>query len=62
MTGIIIKAIVGLFIWLVLPELINKKMKSKKNTKSFISISCSLIGIVILVFTGIDFFKYLLSL
>jgi hypothetical protein len=62
MTGIIIKAIVGLFIWLVLPELINKKMKSKKNTKSFIRISCSLIGIVILVFTGIDFFKYLLSL
>ena len=52
MTTIIIKALLGLFIWLFLPDLLIKKTKSKKRQKQFINIACMLVGILILVFAG----------
>jgi predicted permease len=62
MTGIIIKAILGLFVWLVLPNLFFKKGKKKKKTyRKFILIACAIIGVLILVFAGIDLIHYLLQ-
>jgi predicted permease len=62
MTEIIIKAILGLFVWLVLPNLFFKKGKKKKNPyRKFTLIACTIIGILILVFAGIDLIHYLLS-
>ena len=50
MTGIIIKALIGLFIWLVLGQIICKQFKLKKNTKIFVNISCKIVGIAVVVF------------
>jgi len=62
MTGIIIKALLGLFIWLVLPGLIYKKRKYKKRTPQyFVNIACQIVGILIVVFAGIDLVKWLLN-
>jgi hypothetical protein len=61
MTGIILRAIIGLFIWLMLPQIIFKSGKFNKNTKTFVNITCRIIGIVIFVFSGIAFIKLLLN-
>lgn len=62
MTGIIIKVLFGLFIWMVLPSLIYKKRKYKKNMMQyFANIACKFIGIVAIVFAGIDFVKFILN-
>jgi hypothetical protein len=61
MTGIIIKAIVGLFIWLMLPQIISKRRKLKKNTKTFFKIVCFIVGIAVIAFAGIDLVKLLLN-
>lgn len=62
MTGIITKVLLGLFIWIVLPRLIYKKRKYKKNTQQyFANIACKIIGIAIIVFAGIDSVKFLLN-
>jgi len=61
MTGIIIKALIGLFIWLVLGQIICKQFKLKKNIKIFINISCKIVGIAVVVFSSIDLIKLLLN-
>ncbi len=62
MTGIIIKVLLGLFIWIMLPGLIYKKRKYKKNTPQyFVNIACKIIGISAIVFAGIDFVKFILN-
>ncbi|MDR0873399.1 MAG: hypothetical protein LBN27_08040 [Prevotellaceae bacterium] len=62
MTGIIIKVLLGLFVWLVLPRLIYKKRKYKKNTAQyFANIACKIVGIAMLVFAGIDLVRLLLN-
>jgi len=61
MTGVIFKVIIGLFIWLVLPQIICKQGKFKKNTKKFVHITCQIVGIAIIVLAGIDFVKTLLN-
>jgi len=62
MTPIIIKAILGLFIWMVLPNLIfQKKSKKKAPYKRFATIVCTGLGVLILVFAGIDLVKILLN-
>jgi uncharacterized membrane protein YczE len=59
MTGILIKVIIGLFIWLALPQLIIKK---KKNPyKKFINVSCVLIGIVLIIYGIFDILKTLID-
>jgi hypothetical protein len=60
MTTIIIKALLGLFIWLVLGEILCKQFKLKKNTKTFVNIACKIVGIAVVVFAGIDLVKFLL--
>jgi len=63
MTTIIIKAILGLFIWMVLPNLIfQKKSKKKAPYKRFTIIVCTGLGILILVFAGIDLIRMLLKI
>ena len=62
MTGIIIKALLGLFVWLVLPALIYKKRKYKKNTPQyFANIACKIVGILMIVLAGINMVKWLLD-
>ena len=62
MIPIIIKTIIGLFIWMVLPGLIYKKRKYKKNTPQFfVVIACKIVGIAVIVFAAIDLVRMLLS-
>lgn len=61
MTGIIIKAVIGLFVWLALPPMFLSKKKLKKYSR-FISVVCIGLGILILVFAGIDLIKFLLNI
>jgi hypothetical protein len=49
MTSSIVKIILGLFIWMVLPSMIIKGKKNKPMFK-FVSISCLLLGILIIVY------------
>jgi hypothetical protein len=60
-TGIIIKALLGLFIWLVLGQILCKQFKLKKNTKTFVNTACKIVGIAIVIFAGIDFVKLLMN-
>jgi ribosomal protein S19 len=55
MTIIIIKIILGLFVFLALPEIICKKWKISKDTKRFVNITCKIIGFAFFVYAGIDF-------
>jgi len=58
MISAIIKIIIGLFIWMVLPRLIYNKRKYQKNTPQFfVNISCKIVGIAIIVFALIEFIK-----
>jgi hypothetical protein len=61
MTGIIIKAILGLFIWLVLAQILNKQFKLKKNAKKFTNLACKIAGIAVVVFACIDFVKTIIE-
>ncbi|GHU59838.1 hypothetical protein FACS189411_17060 [Bacteroidia bacterium] len=62
MTGIIIKAILGLFVWMMLLNLIYKKRKYKKNTPQyFVNIACKIVGILMIVYACVDLIHYLLS-
>jgi hypothetical protein len=62
MTNIIIKILLGLFIWMVLPGLIYKKRKYKKNTLQYFAyIACKIVGIVILIHACIDAVRLLLN-
>lgn len=54
MISTIIKIILGLFVWLALPSMLTKNEKMKnKGMKKFISISCLIIGIAIIVYAVI---------
>jgi hypothetical protein len=57
MTGIIIKALLGLFVWMVLPMLIYKK----RTPQHFVNIACKIVGILMLGFAGVDLVKWLLN-
>jgi hypothetical protein len=58
----IIKILIGLFVWMLLPRLIYKKRKYKKNTPQyFVNIACKIVGIALIVFSIIDFVKMLFS-
>lgn len=62
MTGVIIKVLFGLFIWMVLPRLLYKKRKYKKNTSQYFAyVACKIIGIATIVFACMDFVKYILN-
>jgi uncharacterized membrane protein YhdT len=53
MTGSIIKVIIGLFIWMVLPSLLKKSTKNKSLFK-FIKLACLLLGILIIIYGIFD--------
>ena len=54
MTGIVLKVIIALFIWWVLPSLIVKKKSSL--WKKWLNVVCTIVGILILVYAGVDLF------
>ncbi len=56
--GSIIKIIIGLFIWMVLPSLIfQNKTKKKAPYKRFTTVVCAIVGILIVVFGAIELIK-----
>jgi hypothetical protein len=62
MVGAIIKIIIGLFIWMVLPGLIYSKRKYQKNTPQyFVTIACKIIGIATIAFAILALLRSLLS-
>lgn len=62
MIGVIVKIVIGLFIWMVLPRLIYSKRKYQKNSPQFfVHISCKIIGIAIIAFAILNLIRSLLS-
>jgi low affinity Fe/Cu permease len=62
MVSAIVKIILGLFVWMVLPRLIYNKRKYQKNTPQFfINISSKIIGIAMIVFAIKNLIRSLLS-
>lgn len=62
MVGVLIKVLIGLFIYIALPSLICKKRKYKKNTwQHFVNLACKIIGVVVMVYAGFDLIKLLLN-
>jgi hypothetical protein len=61
MTGIVIRVIIGLFVWMVLPQLFFKKKKKKSPYKRFTYIVCTIIGILIVIYGAFDLLKILLN-
>ena len=62
MVGAVIKIIIGLFIWMVLPRLIYNKRKYQVNSPQFfVHISCKIIGIVIIALAILNFIQTILS-
>jgi hypothetical protein len=62
MVAAILKIILGLFIWMVLPGLIYKKRKYKKNTPQFfVNITCKIVGIAVVAFAILNFIRSNLS-
>jgi len=63
MTGAVIKAVIGLFIWIVLPRLIYKKRVYRAKTPQYFAhLACKIIGIAMIVFACIDLISMLLNL
>jgi hypothetical protein len=60
MTGSIVKVIFGLFIWMVLPSLVKKNIKNKSLFK-FVSISCMLLGGLVIIFGVVELLKDILN-
>jgi hypothetical protein len=61
MVIIILKFILGLFVYLALPEIVCKKWKFKKGTKKFVNITCKIVGVAMFVFAGVDLISSLLN-
>ena len=63
MIGVIIKVLIGLFIYIALPSLICKKRSYKRNTwQHFVNLACRIIGVDVMVYAGIDLIKLLLNI
>jgi hypothetical protein len=62
MVGSIVKIVIGLFVWMVLPRLIISKRKYQKNSPQFfVYISCKIFGIAIIAFAILNFIQTILS-
>lgn len=55
----IFKIIVGLFVFLVLSDVITKRKKYNKSTKMFINLTCKIVGAVIILYSAIDIFHHI---
>jgi hypothetical protein len=62
MTSLVIKVIIGLFIWMVLPRLIYNKRKYQKNTPQFfVNLSCTIVGIAVIAVAILNFIESILD-
>jgi hypothetical protein len=62
MAGTVVKIVIGLFVWMVLPSLIYNKRKYQKNSPQFfVHISCKIIGIAIIAFTILNLLQSILK-
>lgn len=62
MVGLIIKILIGLFIYIALPSLICKKRKYKKYTwQHFVNLASKIVGVAVMVYAGFDLIKLLLN-
>ena len=55
MTFTIIRIILGLFIWLYLPEFLIRRTKAEKNQKKFFVVCCTVVGTLIVIFSIFSF-------
>jgi hypothetical protein len=63
MTSAVIKIIIGLFIWMVVPQLIfQKKTKKKAPYRRFATVVCAIIGILIAVLGAVDLVRLLIGI
>lgn len=63
MVEILIKVLIGLFIYIALPSLICKKKKYKKNTwQHFVNLACKIVGVAVMVYAGFDLIKLLINI
>jgi hypothetical protein len=53
----IISLIIGLCIWFVVPILLDGHVKGKNNKKA-VKMTCKIIGLVIIVWTVINYIRY----
>ena len=62
MVELVIKIILGLFIWMLLPKVFYDKRKYKSNTSQyFVVIVCKIIGIVLIVGAILNFIREALT-
>jgi hypothetical protein len=62
MVGVVIKIVIGLFIWMVLPKLIYGTRKYSKDTPQFfVYLSCKIVGIAIIIFAILRFLGIILN-
>ena len=63
MVEVLIKVLIGLFIYIALPSIICKKRMYKKNTwQHFVNLACKIIGVAVMVYAGFDLIKLLLNI
>ena len=55
----IIEILLGLFIWMALPQLLLQK-KKRKPYKRFITVACKVLGIVMIVYGVLNLVKHFL--
>ncbi len=62
MAGAVVKIVIGLFVWMVLPRLIyNKRKYQKDSPQFFVHIACKILGIAVIVFAIMSLIRIILS-
>jgi hypothetical protein len=63
MTSAIIKILIGLFIWIVVPQLLfKKKSKKKAPFKQFTFLVCKIISIIIIILGGYNLVQFIFGI
>lgn len=63
MTSAVIKILIGLFVWMAVPQLIfQKKTKKKAPFKRFTTVACIIVGILIIVSGAVDLVRLLIEI
>lgn len=63
MAFFVIKILIGLFVWMILPRLIYTKRKYKKNTPHFfVNVAFKIVGVLMIVYGIIGLIRNLIEL
>ena len=62
MTKLIISVVIGLFIWMMLPNIIYGKKKVKKQSpQHFVVLTCKIVGVAVMIAAIINFITRLIN-